>query len=230
MPAGADPHAFAASARQAEAMTEADLLVVNGAGFEAGLEPAIDAAREAGVEVFVAADHVELRQLGDGADPHLWTDPARMVDVVEALADRWPGAGEGYADELRALDEEIEGLLAPIPADRRVLVTNHEVLGYFAERYGFEVVGSVIPSLTTSSAASAADVEALAEVIEREGVPAIFAETTSSSDLAEALAEEVGDIEVVELFSESLGDPGSGADTYIGMQRTNAVRVAEALG
>jgi zinc/manganese transport system substrate-binding protein len=225
MPRGADPHEFAPSARQVEAMAEADLLVVNGGGFEGGLRSAIGAATDAGATVFTATDHVDLH---DG-DPHIWTDPTNMIAVVEALDEALPGSAAGYLDELRALDTDIEEILSVVPPDRRVLVTNHEVLGYFAARYDFEVIGTVLPSLTTSAEASAADIEQLADVLRTEHVRAVFAENTSSADLADALADEVGDVEVVELFAESLGDEGSGAETYIDMQRTNAERIAEAL-
>jgi zinc/manganese transport system substrate-binding protein len=110
-------------------------------------------------------------------------------------------------------------------------VTNHEVFGYFADRYGFEVVGAVIPSLTTNAETSARELEELARVIEDEGIPVIFAETTGSTDLADALADEVGtEVQVVELFSESLGEDGSGAETYIGMMRTNTELIVGALG
>jgi zinc/manganese transport system substrate-binding protein len=109
-------------------------------------------------------------------------------------------------------------------------VTNHEVFGYFADRYGFEIVGAVIPSLTTNAEASAADLAELADVVSAERVPAIFAEATRSTQLADTLAQAVGgDVEVVELFTESLGAPGSGAETYMGMMRTNADLVADAL-
>ena len=227
MPPGTDPHEFSPSARQAESMAGADLLVVNGSGFEGGLQSAVEAAEEAGADVFVATDHVDLL----GGDPHFWTDPRRMLAVVEALAAALPAApGAGpYAEELRDLDAAIEQELRAVAPDRRVLVTNHEVLGYFADRYGFEVVGTVIPSTSTRAEASAAAIDALADTIRTQQVPAIFVESSSSADLAEALAEEVGDVEVVELFAESPGEPGSEADSYVGMQRTNAERIAEAL-
>lgn len=232
LPAGADPHEFEPSARQVEAMAEADLLVVNGAGFEEGLQSAVDAAAEAGVELFVAAEHVELLELEGGDDPHLWTDPSRIADVVEALGEALDATerAAAYADELRALDAEIEAMIEAIPPERRVLVTNHEVLGYFADRYGFDVIGTVISSPSTGAQASASDIEDLAAVLRGQAVPAVFAESTSSADLAEALAREVGgDVEVVTLFTESLGRPGSGADTYVDMQRTNARLIVEAL-
>ena len=227
MPPGSDPHEFAPSARQAESMAAADLLVVNGSGFEGGLQSAVEAAEDAGAAVFVATDHVDL--LGD--DPHFWTDPRRMLAVVEALAAALPAApgAEAYTDELRALDADIEQALAAVAPERRVLVTNHEVLGYFADRYGFEVVGTVIPSTSTRAEPSSAALDELASTIRAEQVPAIFVESSSSGDLAEALAEEVGDVEVVELFAESPGEPGSEASSYVGMQRTNAERIAEAL-
>ncbi|MBA2496691.1 MAG: zinc ABC transporter substrate-binding protein [Acidimicrobiia bacterium] len=259
LPLGADPHDFEPSAREAEAMAEADLLVVNGAGFEEGMLDIIDAAEDAGAPVLAFADHVELREAtqedvhedegehadeeGDehAEDPHIWTDPAGMVGAVEAFTERAAELdgvdaeligeqGAAYAAELQALDAEVEELLAGVSDDRRVLVTNHEVFGYFADRYDFEVIGTVIPSMTTNADASAAEVEALAELIDAEGVPAIFGESSSSAQLAEALADSAGgDVEVVELFTESLGEDGSGAETYVGLIRTDAELIAEGL-
>ena len=122
-----------------------------------------------------------------------------------------------------------DDLLAVPAADRR-LVTNHEVFGYFADRYGFEVIGTIIPSGTTLAEPSSADLSALVDIIDETGVPAIFADTSSSSELADVLAEETGeDIAVVELFSESLGEPGSGGETYLQLIRTNADRIVGAL-
>lgn len=264
MPPNADPHEFQPSARDAADLREADVVVANGAGFEAGLEETIHAAEEDGTVVVEAIDHVatldapdeapaeadehaEEEAEGDdhgheGVDPHFFTDPARMAAVAEALADLLPDEvpaldtaafrdrAAAYVAELRALDAEVEATLAVVPAERRKLVTNHDVFAYFADRYGFEVVGAVIPATTTQAAASAADIDALAATITAEGVPAVFADTSSPDDLADALAGEVGDdVAVVALYSESLGEAGSGADTYAGMMRTDATRIAEAL-
>lgn len=243
MPVGADPHDFAPSARQAESMENADLLLINGAGFEAGMLDVIDAVVESGTPLFVAADAVELLSAGSGDDPHFWTDPTQMIRVVDALETRLGGlvaddtaatevttGADAYRSELVAADGEVSDVLTSVPAERRVLVTNHEVFSYFALRYGFEVVGAIVPSFTTGAEPSAADLDDLADVIEAEGVPAIFAETSQSTDLADALADEVGDIEVIELFSESLGESGSGAETYVAMLQTNAQLIAAALG
>jgi len=261
MPANADPHEFQPSARDAADLREADVLVANGAGFEAGLEETIHGAEEDGTVVFEAIDHVatleaaegdehadeEGEEEGDehadeGVDPHFFNDPARMATAAEALAgllaDEVPALdtaafrdrAAAYVAELRALDAEVDETLAAVPPERRKLVTNHDVFGYFADRYGFEVVGAVIPSTTTQAAPSAADIDELAATIAAAGVPAIFADTSSPEDLADALAAEVaGDVAVVALYSESLGEAGSGADTYAGMMRTNATRIADAL-
>ncbi|MEZ5257119.1 MAG: metal ABC transporter substrate-binding protein [Ilumatobacteraceae bacterium] len=177
----------------------------------------------------------------EGVDPHFFTDPARMAVATDAiakfLADNVDGvdadvlrlSAEEYVDQLEALDAEVEELLSVIPEDRRVLVTNHEVFGYFADRYDFEVVGTVIPGGSTTDGADAAALDALAQTVTDRNVPAIFAETSSSGALAETLADEAGDVEVVELFSESLGDPDSEGGTYLDMVRTNGERIAAAL-
>lgn len=177
----------------------------------------------------------------EGDDPHFFTDPARMVSAAEGiigfLAENVAGLddsdfqadAEDYVDELRALDDEIDGTLGAIAPEDRVLVTNHEVFGYFADRYDFEVVGTVIPAGTTSEAASGGALSDLAQVLRDEGVNAIFADTSSSDRLAETLADEVGDVSVVELFSESLGEEGSEGDSYSAMMRTNAERIVSAL-
>jgi zinc/manganese transport system substrate-binding protein len=236
-PIGADPHEFSPSTRQAEAMVGADLLVVNGAGLEQSMRGVIQDADA----VFTVADHVHLRTVAGGVDPHVWTDPREMATAMRALGSRVADLrgvdrttverqAEAYAARLDALDAEIATTLAPIPPARRKLVTNHDAFGYFGARYGLQVIGAVIPSLTTSASTSASDLEALAALTRKERVPAIFAETTQPAKLARALADEVGgDVKVVELYTESLGKPGSAADTYVGMLRTDAHRIAEAL-
>ena len=244
MPPEVAPHEFQASAQQVASMRGADVLVINGAGFEEGLTDAIEAAEQDGVPTFAAIDAVDTLELegGEGTDPHFFTDPARMATAAQAaadfLVDEVPGldtpalAGHVRAtiDDLQVLDSEVERTLSAVPPDRRTLVTNHEVFGYFADRYDFDVVGAVIPAGTTQAEPSAAQLDELAHTIDEQNVPAIFVETSSPTRLADALADEVGDVEVVELFSESLGDEGSDGETYADMMHTNAERIAEALG
>lgn len=237
MPVGADPHDFQASAQQVEQIETAGVLIVNGGGFEEGLLDVIESAEADGVPTFAAISAVDANL----EDPHFFADPSRMVHAASGIAafleDHVVGLdvvaiqanADAYIAELEALDAEVEATLAQIPEVRRILVTNHEVFGYFADRYDFEVVGTVIPRGTTVGGASAGDLAQLVEVIEREKVPAIFADTSSSDELAATLADEVGEIEVVELFSESLGGDDSEGSTYIAMMRANAKRIAAAL-
>lgn len=251
MPVGADPHDFAPSARQAESMENADLLVTNGAGFEQGMLVILEQVESSGTPVFSFADQIELIEFSDdaghsekghsGDDPHIWTDPSRMITAVEAFGVEFASLDgvdapaveaqvQSYVDELTALDAEMDATLSSVPVEQRVLVTNHEVFGYFADRFDFEVVGAVIPSSTTNAEPSTAEVEALVALIEQEQIPAIFADTSSPTRLAEAIASSAsGDVTVVELYSESLGEPGSGADTYLTMMATNATLVSDAL-
>lgn len=243
MPPNVDPHDFAPSAKQAAAIREADVVVQNGLGFEAGLDDTITAAAGDGVTVITASDAIDPIPFGaDGEDdPHLFTDPRRMADAaafiaeelataVPALDDPAVAAGAAaYVADLRSLDAEVEALLAGIPTDQRVLVTNHEVFGYFADRYDFEVLGSVIPGGSTLAEPAAGDLADLIDAIEERGVAAIFVDTSSPARLAESLAAEGAAVEVVALYSESLGEPGSSADTYAGMVRTNAERIVAAL-
>lgn len=242
MPPGTDPHDVAPSPRQAAAMREADVLVVNGLGFEAALLDTIEAAEEDGVTVVAAADGIDLRPLAGGAlDPHFFTDPLAMRDAAAHIADElashvddldtpaYRSRVDDYLGELDALDAEVRDILAPVPAERRRLVTNHEVFGYFAARYDFEVLGAVLPGGSTLAEPSAADLRELAATIREAGVPAIFTETSSPTRLADALAAEGADVAVVALYSEALGEPGSDGATYLDMVRTNARRIADAL-
>ena len=198
-------------------------------------------AEEAIEEIEHLAEEGEEGHEGHGHgihDPHFWFDPLRVQRAVSDIAARLaaldPGRADAYRanadaynaqlDELHAWTEEQVGA---IPVERRLLVTSHDSLGYFAERYGFEVVG-VILSITTEVEPSAAALTELADEIREYGIPAVFGETTVSERLADALATESGAV-LVRLYSGSLGTDGSGAETYIEMVRTNVGRVTEAL-
>ena len=175
-----------------------------------------------------------------GADPHVWFDPVRVSAMLDELAGRLTAdAGldpdavgaclSQYQAELARLhDEVVETLSAVAPAERR-LVTNHDALGYFADRYGFEVIGTVIPGGSTLAEPSPAALGELAELIAETGVRAVFAEQIRSADIVESLAARAGPVEVAVLYTGALGPPGSGADTYAGFIRTNARTVADAL-
>lgn len=239
MPPGGDPHSFEVSAQQAARLRSADLVVENGLGLEEGVAHHVRAAADDGVPVFTAGDAIDTLEWttddDSGPDPHFWTDPARMVDVVEALDDELdavgidaPGTG-AYTDRLDALDTDMTAAFDTVPANRKALVTNHHVFGYLADRYGFRVVGAVIPSGTTLASPSAADLRDLADAIEQAGVPTIFADASQPARLAEVLAEEVDvQVSIRSLATESLTEDGA-ASTYLGMMRSNTEAIVDGL-
>ncbi len=243
IPVGADPHEFAPSAQQAARLREADLVVASGLGLEAGMADALEAAGDEGTPILELGPALDPRPLGDGEseslDPHWWLDPMRAADAVRLIGDRlaelregdWCARATAFAAELGELDAELRSTLEAIPGERRTLVTGHEAFGYFAERYDFRVIGVLVPGGATQAQTDPRALAELAAVIRAEGVPAIFAESTLPTNVAEALAAEVGaEVEIIVLYTGSLGAPGSGADTYSGMMRTNASRIVEGLG
>ena len=250
IPVGVDAHDFAPSSQQASTMATADLVVANGLGLEESMADVLDSARADGAAVIELAplvDPIPFVELADheagehgDLDPHFWNDPIRVGRAALALAASleeanprggWLARAEAFADEMGAADEAIATLVGDIPEDSRRLVTNHESFGYFADRYGFELIGVVIPGGSTLAEPSSASLAELVEVMETEEVAVIFAETSQPGTLAEAVAAELGDgVQVVELFTESLGPPGSGAETIADMLLTNAERITTALG
>ena len=250
VPVGADPHAYAPSSQQVASIQTADLVVANGLELEEGLLDVLDAAAEDGATILelgpeldpipfsFAADHDHEDEDGhEGDDPHVWMDPDRVAAAALVIADAlidldgsvdWVARAEAYAEEVRSAARDMDAALADV--GQRKLVTNHEALGYFADRFDFEVVGVVIPGGSTLADPSSGELAELIEVMEAEGVRVIFGETSSSSALADAVAAELGDeVTVVELYTGSLGEPGSGAETVIGMLSTNAELIAASL-
>ncbi len=172
-------------------------------------------------------------------DPHFWFDPPRVKTAVYTIAEQLSALDpEGaatyrtnaaaYAAELDALHAWTESTLQAIPTERRVLVTSHDTLRYFAELYGFEVVGTVLPGLSPDIEPSAQHLHGLMETLEEHPVPAVFGETTVSERVAQSIAQETG-ARFLQLYSGSLGAPGSGANTYIGMVRANVGIIVGAL-
>jgi len=231
MPNGIDPHEWEPSAKDIELLNQADLIVSNGLDLEGNVMEAIEAVEKDGVAVFHATDHIEVIEFGAGGhdddeeavhddehgsgDPHFWTSPVEMAAVVEALgvalADIGIDTGDRAAmtkEELLNIDQEIRGLVESIPVESRILVTGHESLGYFAHEYEFEVVGALIPSLSSEAEASAGDLAALKQTIADEGVSVIFTEMGTSPDVVEALADEA-QVSVVELSTHFLPEDGT---------------------
>jgi zinc/manganese transport system substrate-binding protein len=241
---GVDPHDWSPSARDIEAVEQADLVVANGLALEEGLDRTLDEAEARGVRVFHAADHIVIRELDEDdheedeedpheeGDPHFWVDPISMKAVVSALGDTLrTDLGLDLADRqaalearLDALDAEVRAALEPVAGADRKLVTGHESMGYFADRYGFELIGAVIPGLTSQGEVSAGELARLKAEIERMQVRAIFTELGTPAAVVEAIGRETG-VPVVQLPSHTLPEDGS----YLTFIREIATTIAAAL-
>lgn len=252
MPIGVDPHSFEPTPADVAHVAEADVLIVNGAGFEGFLQKMLQNAGGRRIVIEASSGLVsrtaregEAAQTSDAAqhdqgDPHFWLDPTLVVRYVENIRDGLSQAdpthasafaanASTYIDRLRALDVWIAQQVDQIPPERRLLVTNHESLGYFADRYGFRVVGTVMPSVGTGVAPSPRQLARLAETITRTRVRAVFLETGANAQLAEQLSSETGVTVVSNIYTHSITGPDGPAPTYIDMMKANTDAIVAAL-
>ncbi len=246
MPNGQDPHEWEPSAKDIETITKADLIVQNGLGLEGGMEKTLALAAANGVKTFVAADHINVRKVGQGEgipgggadqsvgapDPHLWLDPVAVKQVVAALTEQLKtdlgmdvsNRAVDLESRLDGLDREIAAQVATVPVADRKLVTGHESLGYYARRYGFKLVGAIVPSLTSQAEVSASDLAALKTLIQENQVKAVFTELGTPKVVSEAIGKETG-ARVVTLATHLLPSDGS----YFTFMRDLTQAIAEAL-
>lgn len=245
LPFGADPHAYQAAPSDVAKIAESNLLILNGVEYEHFIESLLENAGGERV-IVIATDGLTPNQMEDEenasqmvGDPHMWLDPNLVITYVENIRDgliqidpdgteTYNANAEAYIAQLKNLDAWIVEQLNTIPAERRLLVTNHEAMGYFAERYGFEIVGAVIPSMSTDAGTSAKEMSALIEQIKATGAPAIFLGEVENADLANQIAAETGVKVVDSLYLETLTD-GAPAATYIDMMKHNVTRIVEGL-
>ena len=247
MQPNADPHSFGVSAQDAAAMDTAGLIVYNGLGLEENVTRNVESAASHGVPTLAVGDRINPIEYSEGdnagmADPHFWTDPERMITAVDVIEETIRNEVEGidgaalarnadsYREQLRDLDAWMATELDSVPVDRRKLVTNHHVLGYFAQRFSYTVIGAIIPSGTTLAAPSASDLQSLVGAIESARVPAIFVDSSQPDRLAKVLADQAGiEVKIVSLYSESLSPPGTPAATYLDMMRVNTDAIVNGL-
>lgn len=241
LPANVDPHEFEPTPQDVVRAESAKLIVQHGLGLDHWAEVII-ASADSGAPVVTATDGIATLSAGQGGvpDPHVWFDPRRAKVMIENIANgliaadpageaAYRARSDAYQAELAALDTAIAAAVDTIPPARRKLVTSHDALGYYADRYGLTIVGTVIPGLDTSAEPSAAELTKLIATIKEQQVPAIFAENTTSPALSERLAAEAGVRVVDTLYTDSLGPAGSGADTYLGLLRTDTEIIVGAL-
>ncbi|MBV7327247.1 zinc ABC transporter substrate-binding protein [Chloroflexi bacterium TSY] len=246
---GVDPHLYVPTESNVATFGAADLIVYNGLHLEAQMLRVFEQMETRGVAVLSVGDSLPVENLlsWDNQyphDPHVWNDPQLWSQSIEILRDKLieldPDNAELYTENSRAYLETLAEThayaaeqLSKIPADRRVMITAHDAFGYFGRTYSLEVLG--LQGISTESEASAADVQELVDLIVERQIPAIFVESSVSPKTIEAVqaAVEAQGFKVEiggSLFSDALGEEGSGAETYVGMIRHNAETVANALG
>jgi ABC-type Zn uptake system ZnuABC Zn-binding protein ZnuA len=241
LPIGADPHSYQAAPVDVAKIAESNLLILNGLDYETFIKPLLENAG-GGKMIVESTAGLTPRKAAEGeqgVDPHMWLDPNLVVTYVENIrdglikvdvegAETYKANADAYIAQLKDLDKWIVEQVNAIPVERRLLVTNHEAVGYFAERYGFEVAGSVIPSFSSNAAPSAQEMASLIDEIKKINAPAIFLDTADNNTLAKQIADETSVTIVDDLHLESL-TAGAPAATYIDMMKYNVSRIVEAL-
>lgn len=237
-----DPHDYEPRPDDVVATADARVVLTSGDGLDRWMAKVVEQSGGEGrvVDVGAGVPVVRRTDTGGDVDPHWWHDPrnaqAAVVAIRDALTRANPRARAAYMRRaaaelrrLRALDAAIGRCMAAIPAARRVLVTDHDAFGYFADRYRIRVVGTVIPSLTTQAQPSAGDLAALARAITRAHVRTVFSERSVNAKLARAIAGETGAHVDDSLYGDTLGPAGSDGATYVGMEAHNADAIARGL-
>ncbi|AWN23556.1 adhesin [Deinococcus irradiatisoli] len=240
IPANADPHDYQPSPRDIAGLSGSKALFVSGAGLETWLPKVRGAAARVPVVELSGAPSVKLRQVGSGTDPHTWWNPINVQQFVKLIAQqlsRLDPAGKtlytrnlaAYQQQLTALDAYARKQFSALPPARRLLVTNHDSLGYLAGRYSLTIVGDVIPGLSSEREPSARELAALTDAIRRSGAPAIFTENTVNPRLARTLSQETGARIAPPLYTDALGPQGSSGATYLKAFRSNVDTIVGAL-
>lgn len=246
-----DPHGFEPRPSDVIATADAALVFSNGGDLDPWAERLVSESGSAAKLVDLSSALPDpLAEPGHHAeqghdheadfDPHWWHDPRNVVSSIETIAERLAEAdpegrseydrhGRDYSRRVERLDRQIASCLKRIPAQRRKLVTDHEAFGYFANRYGLEVVGAVVPALTSQAQPSARDLSELAAEIESQGVTTIFPEVSLNPKLAEAIAGQTGIDASHTLYGDALGPADSDGATYLGMMAANARAIAAGL-
>lgn len=240
LPIGVDPHAYEPTPQDLRAVADADVIFANGVGLEAFLSELIENAGGDAPVIPLSAglDLLEMVQ-EKGPDPHTWFDPSNVVVWVRnserALAQLDPGNAEFYAANARAYVQKLEALdawireqVAQVPEDRRKIVTDHRVLGYFTRAYGFEMIGAVVEAFSAAAEPSAQELVVLENNIQQYGVPAVFVGRTVNPKLAARVADDTG-IQLVPLYTGSLSEAGGEAGTYLDFMRYDVAAIVAAL-
>ena len=249
MPVGIDPHEFEPVPGDFAKISKNKILIINGSGFESWLEQILKNAENnnyiieasKGLASMISLQlknnskndiDSETEKKQSGIDPHFWLDPIYVIEYVKNISselekidpgskDIYKANSQKYIEQLKDLDNWIQDKISILPESKRLIATNHESLGYFADRYGFKIAGTIIPGFSTDASITAKEFAQLIKSVRSSGVKVIFLETGSNPNLAEQLAAETGIRVVYNLYTHSLSDPDGEAATYIKMMKFN---------
>ena len=233
LPPNADPHDYEPRPSDVTAIANAHVVITSGGEVDEWIEELIESSGTE-AEIVSLIDSAPISRTEDGeTDPHWWQDPRNAIAAVETirveLARTWPEDAATYEENaatyvraIRRTDQDIAECMDFLPEGARKLVTSHDSLGYFADRYGIEIVGAAIPALSTQAQPSTGETAELVRVLDAEEVRAIFPEAGLSGDLEEAIADEAKITVGGELYADSLGEAGTAGETYIGALEANS--------
>lgn len=254
MPLGVDPHTYEPTPKDIQAIAQADVVFLSGLGLEEALLPRLTNAGGQAALVSLS-EGIAPRGLGGdspspsgesssgaevtGVDPHVWQDPRNVMrwtdNAAEALSRLDPAGesgyhqrAEGYRAQLEQMDAEIQAMIGTIPVDQRQLVTDHDDMGYFADRYGFTIVGAVIPAYSTSAEPSAQEIAHLEDTVKQLGVRAVFVGVEANQAMSTRVAQDTG-VRLVPIYADSLSPTGGPASSYIQLMLYNVKAIVEAL-
>ncbi|MGI6083476.1 MAG: metal ABC transporter substrate-binding protein [Limnochordia bacterium] len=237
---GVDPHTYHPVPADLQRIAAAQLVVLHGLGLDSWADRLIESSGTK-AQVITVTEGITPLMDGDHPDPHCWLDPNLVMIYVSNIgtalksvdasrARIYSDNASRFATELEELDAWVRTRISSLPEGRRKLVTNHDSFAYFAHRYGFEVIGTVMPSLNPEAEPSARHLTSVVETVRREGVRAIFTEDTLPQTLAETIASQTDHpVRIIRLYTGSLSEAGGKADTYLKFIRSNVQAIVDGL-
>jgi ABC-type Zn uptake system ZnuABC Zn-binding protein ZnuA len=243
LPVTVDPHEYEPKPEDLTKIADSHVLLVNGLGYETWLQKTLDNIGGNRLEI-VATQGLTPNPDPSGehadGDPHMWMNPLNVITYVENIRDgltqidpagkdTYTKNAQAYIAKLQDLDQWVKTEVNQLPPEKRLLVTNHDALGYFAQAYGFQVLGAVIPSVTTEASPSAQQMANLIETIKSSGAPAIFLDIGENQDLAQQVASETGVKVITDLYVETISAADGPAPTYIEMIKHDVSTIVSAL-
>ena len=243
LPVTIDPHEYEPKPQDMTRLAQSQVLIVNGLGYEAWLQKTLDSL--GGKRLLIVTTNgltpnPDPSGVHPQGDPHMWMNPLKAINYAEQIRDGLSQAdpagkaiytqnATAYIAKIQALDQWVRQKVNQLPVDKRLLVTNHDALGYFAQAYNFKIIGAVIPSVTTDASPSAQQLASLIDIIRKSGASAIFLDIGENRNLADEIASETGAKVVTDLYVESLSGPDGPAPTYIDMIKYDVTTIISAL-